>query len=123
MRPPSTPTLFPYTTLFRSHNYQYWGRLGSRPGQPEAWTRTAHWIISGALTLAILLAAGWRRDDDPIHCLLFLGSLLLTMTLVTPVSHLHYFSKALPLVMALVTVSLNARARSCAIPARLASER
>src|SRR5437879_9617812 len=71
MRPPSTPTLFPYTTLFRSHNYQYWGRLGSRPGQPEAWTRTAHWIISGTLTLAILLAAGWRRDDDPVHCLLF----------------------------------------------------
>jgi hypothetical protein len=40
---------------------------------------------------------------------LFLGSLFLIMTLVTPVSHLHYFSKALPLVMALLAVSFHRR--------------
>jgi hypothetical protein len=93
------------------HNYQYWGRLSSRPGQPEAWTRTAHRLIGGALTLAVLLSAGRRRDDDPVRCLLLLGSLFLIMTLVTPVSHLHYFSMALPLVMALIAVSLQRRPR------------
>jgi alpha-1,2-mannosyltransferase len=91
------------------HNYQYWGRLNSRPGQPAPWARAAHWLISGALTLSILLAAGWRRNDDPVHGLLLLGALLLTMTLVTPVSHLHYFSLALPLVMGLYAAGLNAR--------------
>ena len=35
------------------HNYQYWGRLDRRPGQPQAWVRTAHWVISGMLTLHI----------------------------------------------------------------------
>jgi len=91
------------------HNYQYWGRLNTRPGQPQAWTTTTHWLISGTLTLATLLAAGWRRDDDPIRCLLFLGTLFLIMTLVTPVSHLHYFSKALPLVMGLMAASTRNR--------------
>jgi hypothetical protein len=91
------------------HNYQYWGRLNTRPGQPAPWARTAHLIISGVLTLSILLASGWRRDDDPVRGLLLLGALLLTMTLVTPVSHLHYFSLALPLVMGLYALGLSAR--------------
>ncbi len=91
------------------HNYQYWGRLGSRPAQPAAWARAAHWLIGGVLSLAILLAAGWRRDDDPVRCLLFLAGLLLTMTLITPVSHLHYFSLALPLVLGLYFMGLHER--------------
>lgn len=91
------------------HNYQYWGRLDSRPAQPAPWTRLAHWLISGVLTVAILLAAGWRRDDDPVRCLQFLGALLLAMTLITPVSHLHYFSMALPLVMGLYAIGVKAR--------------
>jgi hypothetical protein len=91
------------------HNYQFWSRLDQRPGQAAPWTRLAHWTISGLLTLAVLLAAGWRRQDDPYHCLLFLGSLFLVMTMVTPVSHLHYFSMALPLIMALYGLSLQGR--------------
>jgi hypothetical protein len=91
------------------HNYQYWGRLETRPGQPAAWARTAHWLIGGILTLALLGAAGRRPDDDPIRCLVFLGSLFLLMALVSPVSHLHYFSMALLLVMALLNASLEGR--------------
>jgi hypothetical protein len=91
------------------HNYQYWGRLMSRPGQPAAWARYAHWLLSGVLTAAILWAAGWKPDDDPVRCLMFLGSLFLLMTLVTPVSHLHYFSMALPLVMALIAAAMQRR--------------
>ncbi len=91
------------------HNYQYWGKLYLRPAQAQPWTRIVHWTISGVLTLAILMAAGWRRDDDPVRCLLFLGALFLMMTLATPVSHLHYFAKALPLVMGLLAVSRQGR--------------
>lgn len=91
------------------HNYQYWGQLHLRPGQPNAWTRMAHWLIGGALTLAVLAAAGWRRGQAPVSMLMLLGSLLLLMTMVTPVSHLHYFAMAVPLVMALAAASLETR--------------
>jgi hypothetical protein len=91
------------------HNYQYWGRLMSRPGQPAAWARQAHWLLSGVLAMAILLASGWKPDNDPVRCLMLLGSLFLLMTLVTPVSHLHYFSMALPLVMALIAATMQGR--------------
>jgi hypothetical protein len=91
------------------HNYQYWSRLEARPNQPASWTRWAHWLLGGALTLAVLGAAGWRGTEDSIQRLLFLGSLLLIMTLVTPVSHLHYFSMALPLVMGILAAALERR--------------
>jgi hypothetical protein len=94
------------------HNYQHWGRLSSRPPQPAAWARLTHWLISGFIVAALLAAAGWKPDDDPVRCLMLLGALFLLMTLVTPVSHLHYFSMAVPLVMALNAASLKVRPRA-----------
>jgi hypothetical protein len=89
------------------HNYQYWGKLDKRPAQPEAWVRLGHWAIGGLLTALALWAVGWRRDDDALRMLLFLGTLFLLMVLISPLSHLHYFAMALPLVMGLHAVGLE----------------
>ncbi|MBI3410351.1 MAG: DUF2029 domain-containing protein [Planctomycetes bacterium] len=91
------------------HNYQYWGNLANRPAQPDPWVRIAHWAIGGLLTLLTLVAAGWKRDDDPIRMLLFLGALFVLMIVISPLSHLHYFAKALPLVMGLHAAGLGPR--------------
>lgn len=91
------------------HNYQYWGNLANRPAQPDTWVRVGHWAIGGLLTLLTLWAAGGKRDDDPVRMLLFLGSLFVLMIVISPLSHLHYFAMALPLMTALHAASLEWR--------------
>jgi hypothetical protein len=79
--------------------------LRSRPLEP--WATAAHWIISILLTAVTLLAAGWRRRGSAITEELFLGSLIIIMVLASPVSHLHYFTLAVPLAMGLVMAGRN----------------
>jgi alpha-1,2-mannosyltransferase len=68
----------------------------------ERWAKPAHWSIAIFLTLLTLLAAPWGRGGPPLSEELFLGSLAVIMVLSSPVSHLHYFTLALPLAIGLV---------------------
>jgi alpha-1,2-mannosyltransferase len=77
-----------------------WERA-TRPAQPAAETRLAHWMLGGFLTGLTLLASGWRRPDQ-LGMLLGLGGLVLLMPLLSPVCHLHYFCLAVPLVLGLI---------------------
>ncbi len=87
-----------------------WRNLGETIGVPRAsrsrplepWATPAHWTISLLLTAVAILAAGPRRRGSPIDEELFLGTLLIIMVLSSPVSHLHYFTLTVPLVMGLV---------------------
>jgi hypothetical protein len=73
-----------------------------RPPKASPAVRLVSHLLGGLLTLATLWAAGWRRRDDGLDIVLFFGLLVLNMLLISPVCHLHYFSLALPLVMALL---------------------
>ncbi len=82
------------------HNLRHPDRQ-TRPPQPDEFTRLAHWAIGGVLTLATA-AVGWRRlRPDPADQLVFLGCLCVLMLHITPVSHMHYYTLALPLVAGL----------------------
>ncbi len=76
--------------------------LRSRPLEP--WAKPAHWALAILLTVLTLLATRWRPRGSPIAEALFLGSLVIVMILASPVSHLHYFTLAVPLVMVLVMI-------------------
>jgi hypothetical protein len=81
----------------------------ARPPQPDEFTRLAHWAIGGLLTL-ITVAVGWRRlRPDPAGQLIFLGCLCVLMLHISPVSHMHYYVLALPLVAGLWLKGLAAR--------------
>jgi alpha-1,2-mannosyltransferase len=68
----------------------------------ERWAKAAHCSIAVFLTMLTLLGARWCRQAPPLAEALFLGSLAIIMILSSPVSHLHYFTLALPLAMALL---------------------
>lgn len=73
----------------------------ARPAKADRDTRLAHWGIGGLLTL-ITAAVAWRRlGPEPGDQLVFLGCLCVLMLLVTPVSHMHYYAMAMPLVCGL----------------------
>ncbi len=88
------------------HNYLHWGPEELRPPQPSPATRLAHWGAGAALTLLTLLAFGRGQPHDPIRELLLLGSLLLLMAHISPVSHIHYFCLAIVLVIGLLFHSM-----------------
>jgi hypothetical protein len=82
------------------HNFCYpdWN---TRPPEASPKVRLAHWIIGAALTGLTLLAVGWRRTGG-INALLFFGSLILLMMLLSPVCHTHYFCLLVPMIMGLL---------------------
>lgn len=82
------------------HNWQH-PDAANRPEKPDRLTRLAHWAIGGALTLATLFAAGRRPRPRRADELIFFGCLCALMTLMTPVSHVHYYAFVLPLVAGL----------------------
>jgi hypothetical protein len=76
--------------------------LKYRPPKASVGERLTAHLLGGVLTLTTLWAFGWRRRGDGLDLVLFFGLLTLNMLLISPVCHLHYFSLALPLVMALL---------------------
>jgi alpha-1,2-mannosyltransferase len=83
-----------------------------RPKVAAKGVRLAHWLIAVLLIIMSLYAGGWR---GPGHLLsgeveakpreiLFLGVLLLTMLISSPVFHPHYVSIAVPLVMVVLSI-------------------
>jgi hypothetical protein len=88
--------------LVVAHNTLYPERK-TRPTKADAETRLAALAIGGALTLATLLAGGWRRLSG-VQEAAFLGMLVIDMLLMSPVCHLHYFCLSVPLVMVLIAL-------------------
>jgi hypothetical protein len=82
------------------HNWRNPDRWSRPPDAPHS-TRLAHWAISGAMLAATLLVIRRRRDAGPADQLVMLGSLVLVMLLMSPVSHNHHFAMALPAVCGL----------------------
>jgi alpha-1,2-mannosyltransferase len=72
----------------------------TRPSQASTAVRMASWAIGGCLTIATLWAAGRGKPRSATSEAAFFGLLIIVMLLLCPVCHLHYFSFALPLVMA-----------------------
>ena len=72
-----------------------------RPPLAAPWVRPVHWILSFLITAITLWFGRRARPGDGIYNILFLGTLILAMLPISPVSHTHYFVFALPLVMAL----------------------
>lgn len=82
------------------HNLRHPDRA-TRPAQADRATKLAHWGIGGFLTLLTAVVAWRRLGPAPGEQLVFLGCLNVLMLLVTPVSHMHYYAMAMPLVAGL----------------------
>jgi alpha-1,2-mannosyltransferase len=80
-----------------------------RPDHADGVTRAAHWVVSGLLTGITLLVARRRLTADPADQLVLFGSLSALMTIVTPVSHMHYYAFVLPLASGLWVRSVSRR--------------
>ncbi len=78
--------------------------FATRPDKASLGLRLTSYAVGGLMTLLTLLAAGRRATRDGPAVVLTFGLLILDMILVCPVCHLHYFSLAVPLVMALGAV-------------------
>ncbi len=76
--------------------------FATRPPKASPTVRLVSHLLGGLLTLTTLWAFGWRQRGEGVDLVLFFGALVLNMLLISPVCHLHYFSLALPLVMALL---------------------
>lgn len=98
------------------HAWQYPDRE-SRPDNASRNARLIHLALAGGLTL-ITVGVGWRRLGDAVgDQLTYLGCLAVVMLLASPVSHMHYYVFALPLVAGLWLRSLAQRPQSiCADP-------
>lgn len=91
----------------------------TRPANAARETRLAHWAIGGLLTL-LTVWVGWRRlGDSPGDQLVFLGCVCAVMLLVSPVSHMHYYMFAFPLVAGLWLRELAARPGAVAAGSRM----
>jgi len=71
----------------------------------ERWARAAHWSMAIILTLLTLLAARANPRPSAIAHELLLAGLCIIMILASPVSHLHYFTLALPAAMGLLLLA------------------
>jgi hypothetical protein len=93
------------------HNTIYPDRL-HRPPHPSATVRWVHRLLCGLMTVAVLAAAGWRRPSSATATVLFAGVLGLTMVLVSPVCHLHYFCLSVLPVVGLVAAAWDRHGRA-----------
>ena len=93
----------------------------ARPDEPDPRAKAAHWL-SGGLMLLVTLAVGARRlTPAPADRLIYLGCLCVLMLLLTPVSHMHYYAFALPLVAGLWLRGMAARPGAVAADGRTAA--
>jgi alpha-1,2-mannosyltransferase len=92
------------------HNTIYPDRL-QRPPHPSMTVRWAHRVLCGVMTLVVLWAAGWRRATSAAATVLFAGVLTLTMVLMSPVCHLHYFCLSVIPVVGLIAAAWERHGR------------
>lgn len=74
------------------HNWRHLDPA-TRPLRSEPFTKTAHLLIGGGLTLLVLVV----RANTPARRTLQMGLLASLMCLLSPVCHLHYFALGVPL--------------------------
>jgi hypothetical protein len=96
--------------LVLMHNLVYPDRA-TRPDEPAAGLRIAHWLISAALTILTLLVyrKHWpvRGTPDPVATMLVIGQLMLLLPQISPICHAHYFVLALPTFLTLYALALK----------------
>jgi len=81
----------------------------TRPTRAEPLANFAHLAVAAAMILATAVV-GWRKlGPSPADQLVFLGCACAVMLLATPVSHMHYYAFAYPLVAGLWLRSLAER--------------
>lgn len=73
-----------------------------RPLVYDAAEEWAHRVLGVLMTLAVLWPARRSTQCGPWHAAHQLGTLLLLMVIFSPISHVHYFTFCLPLVMSLL---------------------
>jgi alpha-1,2-mannosyltransferase len=86
------------------HNSLYPDRA-TRPADASGSLRHISYVVGGLLTVLTFWAAGRGRRLEGPDIPLLLGALILNMLLLCPVCHLHYFSMALPLVLAFLAIA------------------
>jgi hypothetical protein len=77
----------------------------TRPLDASVLLRRVSYGLGAAVLLITLWCGGWGRRAQGLDIPLYLGSLVMVMLFVCPVCHLHYYSMALPLVMAIVAAA------------------
>lgn len=93
------------------HNIMY-PDVQNRPEVAAPCVRIAHWLIAVFMTLSTLLAAGWKgsgrllsgRIDATSREVLFFGTLLPVIFIISPVFHPHYVSMVIPLITVIVSI-------------------
>ncbi len=81
----------------------------TRPTEAAPWVSKAHWLLGLAMTgLTVLAGWRWRLEKGPIQAV-WMGSLLITMSLTSPVCHTHYFVLCLPLLAGLLALAWERR--------------
>lgn len=90
------------------HNTYYLNRA-TRPVNASREVKLVHWGLGGLMTLVSLACAGWRPLRTATSQALFLGLITFNMLLLSPVSHLHYYSLVLPGVTALMVICWERR--------------
>lgn len=78
------------------HNWLH-PNLSARPASAAAGTRLLHWCVGVLATVAVLFAFR-NLESNPPNELIRIGALAVVMLHLTPVSHMHYYAYALPLV-------------------------
>jgi hypothetical protein len=100
--------------LVLMHNLAYPDRA-TRPDEPAAGLRIAHWLISAALTVLTLLVyrknRSARTTPDPVATMLVVGQLMLLLPQISPICHAHYFVFALPTFLTLYALALKSYGR------------
>jgi len=90
------------------HNIRHPGRL-SRPLDADRLTKFLHLMLAFGLA-GICLVVGWRNlGEHPADRLVYFGAVTLLMLFMSPVSHMHYYVFALPIVAGLWGRSLAQR--------------
>ena len=89
------------------HNWRF-RDTAADAAPPDRPTKLLHWALSG-LMLAATLVLARRAGPGAADQLVVFGSLCVVMLLMTPVSHMHYYVFALPLVAGLWLKALSAR--------------
>jgi hypothetical protein len=79
------------------------------PPRPAAWMRGVHWLMVALLTFLVLWRQGRALVWDGQHLLGTTALLTVLMVLASPVCHLHYFTLAVPLAMAVVARILEGK--------------
>jgi hypothetical protein len=75
----------------------------TRPPDASDTLRIVHLILGGCMTFFTLWVFR-RRGNAPDEVLLG-GCIILTMLMLSPISHMHYFCEAIPLLMGLIVLS------------------